>query len=126
MMDAKELRIGNLIYSRTGTVKIVDVINSTKNTIEFDDNDDDYPIYSCKPIPLTEEILEKNNFEYEINANRFDLLFSLTKYDFCFSIYVHNNEFYYFINGRRLFIKYVHELQNIFFTLTGEELQINL
>jgi hypothetical protein len=69
-----------------------------------------------EPIPLTEEWLLKFGFEeWDKNAwqKGFDL--SIHKID---SIFWYNN------NGINVLIKYVHQLQNLCFALTGEELTL--
>jgi len=122
-MEAKDFRIGNLIYKSIKSGKgrtIIDKIGC-QDLVRIHEN---IGSFNYEPIGLTEEFLEKNGFEYDQDTNRFDLLFSLTNYDFCFSIDTHDNEFFYFINGRRLFIVSVHQLQNLFYSLTGEELPI--
>lgn len=71
-----------------------------------------------KPIPLTEEILLKAGFEQQTSV-----IFSLKHY----MLYVGVNfaDFYYHGNMIKV-IHSVHELQNLIFALTGEELEINL
>jgi hypothetical protein len=69
-----------------------------------------------KPIPLTEEWLLKFGFD------------DLGTYGYGrgnFHICLHENEFYFPINNRKVFIKHVHQLQNLYFALTGEELTID-
>lgn len=75
-----------------------------------------------KPIPLTEEWLLKFGFE---TSNRIDLgelkpcyvIFSL-------ALMIRHNSFFIDWIGGNTELKYVHQLQNIYFALTGSELQI--
>lgn len=76
-----------------------------------------------KPIPLTEEILLKCGFENDVKN-----LYSLIKNDeFYIKYNVHNNGFYLCINGFYIIrVNNLHQLQNLYFALTREELEINL
>jgi hypothetical protein len=76
------------------------------------------------PIPLTEELLvkmgfEKNGYGYWTHTKEYFELGENGGGEYCNSI----NCFEY-SNGKN--IKYVHQLQNLYFALTGEELKINL
>lgn len=78
-----------------------------------------------EPIPLTEEWLLKFGFEknfnnfYEklINKDEDDFIGKLT--DYFFAYYIDKKD-----NYPLIYIKYVHQLQNLYFALTGEELTI--
>jgi len=118
-MDAKELRLGNFLQDRKGRLCIVKII---------DNNDEGFMASAVKwlvtslpnsPIPLTEEWLfkfgfEKGNLEYFIHENvriNFDLQFEFKG--------VNNLNF-----GTNL--EYVHQLQNLYFALTGKELEVRM
>jgi hypothetical protein len=68
-----------------------------------------------KPIPLTEEWLVKFGFEYS-DLNGDSGLWKIPP----FQIYGKYNQFIY---DYRLDVNYVHQLQNLYFALTYEELQ---
>lgn len=68
----------------------------------------------CEPIPLTEEWLLKFGFE-PLGSSRFDFKI--------FTYYLYDGSFYN-QSSRLSTIKYVHQLQNLYFALTGEELKI--
>lgn len=118
-LKANELRIGNLIYQ-------------WRTDIPFEVGIDDLKIIQsgeskARPIPLTEEWLLKFGFEknfenlIEILINKNQSL-HFDKTDNCMSLYIPiNHEFIYLVFKH---IKYIHELQNLFFALTGEELEI--
>jgi hypothetical protein len=107
-MKANELRLGNLVIDGHD----VEVVNYrmiemlVKNQAEFD------------PIPLTEEWVEKFGFHFKGDDEyRLDGEYHLEKesrgaYDF------------YFVDGWLGTIKYVHQLQNLFYALTRKELTI--
>ena len=76
-----------------------------------------------EPIPLTEEILlkcgfkKKNGYKFVLHNSHFSLVMidSIKREDYAFS---HYN---LWVN-----LEYVHQLQNLYFALTGQELEINL
>lgn len=70
-------------------------------------------------IPLTEDILLRLGFEKQHNEDDFDYWF---KKGFCDDIlWEHSEGFCHNLNHGGD-IKYVHQLQNLYFALTGEEL----
>jgi hypothetical protein len=138
-MKANELRIGNLIKG-TANAKVTPPTVYAVYTETFSDIDSGLGIF--EPIPLTEEWLLKFGFKsindscgYRIEISKNDSKFWLTVFlshdtdgsevwgcnhadltelepneSFCSSIPVN--------------IDYVHQLQNLYFALTGEELGI--
>jgi len=120
MIAANELRIGNYIVSRNGEVKKVENVqkNSFNQIMDSDDVSGSYLLSHYSGIPLTPEILEKCGFDkngYLKLTNNIRLEWSFGN-DFWLS----NTE------GETLFtfenVTSLHQLQNLYFTLTGEEL----
>lgn len=76
-------------------------------------------------IPITREILEKCGFVYADDATAYRVF---SRQPYLFSVCVTGKEFHLFGGqwpiGKSF--KYLHELQNLFFALTGEELNISL
>jgi hypothetical protein len=113
MIKANELRLGNWVKGN-GYYKI-----------EFIDHQTD----GYEPIPLTPEILEKCGFEKSKGYIDFNLEITnnhlLNYSDEELSVFVNSqNE-----HGYEAFItpcKHLHQLQNLYFALTGSELEINL
>ena len=107
-MEAKELRIGNWVNIQ-GVELTVGMIN-----IDIAEG--------CEPIPLTEEWLVKLGFISDslggFNSPRSMNIYFLDKHiNICYAKYAES--------GVKLeHIKYVHQLQNLYFALTGEELTI--
>lgn len=111
MIEAKELRVGNYFkWSEFASMGVgVDIITKENHYI--------YEGFK-EPIPLTEEWLLKLGFEY------------VSIYD----SYIKQTGQREFILRKRDFVlcdidirvqpKYVHQLQNLYFALTGEELTI--
>jgi len=99
MIQANELRIGNLVMKETGYIFEADFI-----TLKM--------AHNYQPIPLTEEWLLKfkDKVDYEISDSGDSVFIRINGPDI--------NE----IDTER--VKYVHSLQNLYFALTGEELII--
>ena len=132
-MEAKELRIGNYVYA----------LKATPDPIIIGD---DYNIYfdrDYSPILINEEWIEKFGFEFFEYEEQLEIedfpdfiyksykktkkgnysYYSLTNtpegyYEFCIKVQFADD-----IMLRQF--KYIHELQNLYFALTGNELQIN-
>jgi hypothetical protein len=127
-MDIRELRIGNWVLDHEGEPKQVAYVGETiglhleqGGTQKYQHN----PILSgdildLKPIPLTSEILEKAGFvENILQLNSGER--------------VEYNDFFEYEDGKICFgyycnvpIRYLHQLQNLYFSITGKELEINL
>ena len=109
-MKASELRIGNLVYDNLGgTLKIKGI------SLESD-------LSHIKPIPLTEEWLLKFGFEFDEE----DDAYQKGKY----KVLVSDEGCLFFIDVGYYFeeiaeFNYVHQLQNLYFALTNEELILN-
>lgn len=116
-MKAEELRIGNLVLDGEEVINI-DIV-SLRYMV------DNKGIEIFKPIPLTEEWLLKLGFN--VPTKHHVLCYDLG----LLSIEIPNK---YYPKGRAYFNswvflnempKYVHQLQNIYFALAGEELEYN-
>lgn len=124
-MKAKELRIGNLVkYSLSNIPQEIKSIISVHGDyiVNFQNSEFSNTIDKIKPIPLTEEWLLKFGF-IKLDNNKY-------------GIGTYNNEYWIeFVMDRVFFfiaaymdsppsvgVKYVHQLQNLYFSLTGEEL----
>lgn len=116
MIAANELRIGNLVKLETG--KIVPINISGISAI----NAGYLRVYQT---PLTPEILEKCGFNYkELNHNKIWIK-SLNVFGFSINLYVHDEKIFFspFELNWEIEIKYLHQLQNLYFALTGTELE---
>ena len=131
-LKANELRIGNYIkFKSTGEVeRVYNIINdfrwiggvSEKNKKSVDINSVD--IADAESIPLNEEWLVKFGFEKHFGNNN-HLLYSLpnltlVKYEKETDFNGYWLKYYQGKFPKKL--KYVHQLQNLYFALTGEEL----
>lgn len=129
MINANELRLGNWI--KNGFNQPIKI-----NGIISEGNTGGYALKTLSPIPLTAEILEKAGFkdnilllgEQGVCSYGWHLIASTYKgiskvnlaydYDDC-AYESHNAE-------HQTEIKYLHQLQNLYFALTGQELEISL
>jgi hypothetical protein len=129
-MEVKNFRIGNLLTSKGwGNVGAIEGIEVTEDGFELKVKgyvhpwDDKY--FDLAPIQITDEWLKKLGF-VDIGNDDF-LIAPPTKRISSFKAGI-NKHFGKFSWSNMVLneieIKYVHELQNLFFALTGEELSI--
>jgi hypothetical protein len=137
-----ELRIGNMFWESYGGYKIVDGINHHKNDIPstVDAHGIGYKAvgrYGCdeiSPIPLTPEILDKCGFGYKLNGFNHEFRRGKCEGEYLDYYLLNRHEpasYYKLIHviGEVVLVDkiwYLHQLQNLYFALTGEELPINL
>jgi len=125
MIDKKELRIGNWATVFGHHVKIVGLHFAYAKI--FDGADQHYEV--LQPIPLTPEILEKCGFK-TIDGLFFRLVFQYADSDYpCELAYGTDKEYVQvvrnFTSAADAPFKFLHQLQNLYFALTGEELKID-
>ena len=112
-MKSNELRIGN--FTKQGEVK-----SFVENGIHVGFGKC-YNFNELEPMPLTEEWLFKFGFEYNNSTYEW--------YDKSAVFFIQMNYLGFdliakFKNERIKEIKYVHQLQNLYFALTNEELEL--
>lgn len=141
-MNATELRLGNLVYGNVNSDTVCTITGINKydgitTTVHASCNIDGYSGISATqeefhPIPLTEDWLEKfgltkkylenpfqdGGFELDEKGNKW---YSWIKNAFNLEIQS-NGEIWFEVYGHYNHIKYVHQLQNIYFALVKEEL----
>lgn len=121
MIKAEEFRLGNLVYCKGKIDKLTRVEDNnycTENCGHGVWNDD------LEPIVLTEEILLRCGFEKHLRAYK---LKNFGKFMFSpemgMSFYPAGNLIGLLKNDH---IKHLHQLQNLYFALTGKELEVTL
>lgn len=133
-MEVNELRIGNYVSFNDVWCKVIG-IDKDRVLVEYHNGETDYCyIDYIEPIELTEDVLLKIGFEkvYTVPHNRLRLCvkngneITRISYDFLFDDITRleimgNGDS---LNKRN--IKYLHELQNSYYCLTNQELEIKL
>src|SRR5690606_2449636 len=121
-MKAIELRMGNIALNSSNEAVTVRQIS---NTLVRTTPDDIHLISELKPIPLTEDILLKCGFE----TSQWDCHSTFRKNicsDGCIVISLEHKHVEIGDLTLDIEIKYLHQLQNMFYCLCGKELEINL
>ena len=120
-LQNNELRIGNYIKFHN-TITKVEGFSIWDNLIQSD-NFAERELKDFEPIPLTEEWLLKFGIDFTSEKEWYQLTFTIKGLLFetasSMEGFTYNLCFDNMIN-----IKYVHQLQNIYFCLCGEELTI--
>jgi len=122
-MTANELRIGNLVSDRGFFEMEVSAIFKDEVYLDFEENEGvvwEVNEKDLQPIPLTEEWLLKFGFVLHDDDNfwfyKHGLDFCVTKDKGSFFVWIMDGDFVEIIS--------VHQLQNLYFALTNEELTI--
>lgn len=128
MIKVSELRTGNLILGDDGKPEeVYNIKDDDRKVINFTilDGCVDLPTENPQGIPITDEWLERMGFEErythnsdgdEINYMKMKAFEDLLYRDGIFSLCCGSLELPH--------IEYVHQLQNLFYALTGKELEI--
>jgi hypothetical protein len=125
-MKANELRIGNLTYrievkNKNNTVIDDITIYDMERIQEVHDK-----TFTYEPILLTEEWLLKFGFISDIDkTDNYFVKLKYGKFIFQSDLSVNFTKVYLRLNNSDVIIKYVHQLQNLYFALTNKELQYN-
>lgn len=115
-MNANELRIGNIV--EWGRLPFT-VCSIGKSHVENEWWSK--PISEIYAIPLTEEVLLKYGFKFDCEFNLTRDMFEIQKSN------INHNSFLFYMKGAYgVELKYLHQLQNLFFALTGQELETTL
>lgn len=136
-MKANELRIGNYVNIEGDVVKVKEIY---EKSIHYANGE--YESYATEdfiqPIELTEEVLLKIGFEDRKGYFNYSKVFG-DENNYCDSIYIyycaplkhfkftHDKVKEMDLQTMDLYnIQYLHQLQNSYFLLTGQELEIEL
>jgi hypothetical protein len=117
MIKVNELRIGNHVLDEHGNISIINTISRSVRI-----SNDKYKWESkgeeqIHPIPLTDELLLECGFEnYEVFKNTWG-------YN-GIELYIQDGIIWIDLMNNSVEINYLHELQNLYFSLTKTELKI--
>jgi hypothetical protein len=123
-LKASDLRVGNWVeLKNSGFIKIdIDNIGDVVSNLAI-----------FKPIELTPELLEKAGFEYHSQERKYEIAIEYHKkigdrFGHIEKWTIGSKSEYKMSVGDHRFVtlKYVHQLQNLYYVLTGQELEINL
>lgn len=124
-MTNKELRIGNLVYGVSDRIEeVIYILPTEVNTAppKLKQADFLHKIDEIEPIPLTEEWLEKFGFKITGQTPHPNNIWTVYGEECKFEL---EHIISFFLYDNKCFgteVKYVHQLQNLYFALTGEEL----
>jgi len=142
MIQATELRVGNLVMTnnskyRTNDVGKIACVVSIDSENNFEDKkgtatvyliDDKYKdthgqwLHFYEPIPITEEWLFKFGF---VDGHKCEEYHNFIILDPFFIVAYKKNNYHLHVYGKfNIEIKYIHQLQNLYFALTGKELEL--
>lgn len=122
MKQVNELRIGNWVEDRSDDIK---GLQYSKVEMIGHGLLNDWPEEWFSPIPITPEILEWCGFTLSKWPNRYEKHVPLMNYN----LYIEDGKLFLdcmdsYYNEELEHISNLHQLQNLYFSLTGEELQI--
>jgi hypothetical protein len=124
-MEANEVRKGNLVDFRGQTETVYQIRNSGvcffRGTTKTGVITQSYVWEAIKPIPLTEEWLLKFGFLKRKKSLALDVFENKVLY----IRFDNQDKYQFFLNGKYIQIHYLHQLQNLYFALTGTELTLN-
>jgi hypothetical protein len=126
-MKANELRIGNLVMHYNDLCTVIGYYDDIFIAQSFDKIDFKSNVFNLQPIPLTKEWLLKfgliEYIDFGVKMGTYD------KMPLCgFTYSIHTKKVMIMHKGNSIShwlninIDYVHQLQNLYFALTGEEL----
>ena len=128
-MQANELRIGNWVNDMVGTpLKVVAITEDDRIIYSADGGNYLFEIKYAKGIPLTPEILERCGFEQTSNFHPEGPTHTLKHrngitFEVCY-LYKMVDVVENIGRIRIQNIEHLHQLQNLYFALTGSELEI--
>lgn len=123
-MEANELRIGNLINVISTNKVFESFITDAKGYDLIRCEEKDFNYWNYEPIPLSEKWLSDFGF---IQTNESEEVEWYNLNGFEIAIHEEHGDVYFVYQHMVLrHIVHVHQLQNLYFALTGEELKTDL
>lgn len=130
-MESCQYRIGNIVNNKDSLCRIISITGNKSIAAHFDENDK--RCHNFFPQPLTPGILLDFGFrrddhswgsEYYLVRNEYEVYFSVEHWKDQDQDSAWNNYWYVKQTIKPFDLKFVHQLQNIYFALTGQELEL--
>lgn len=113
-MKTNELRIGNYLSGKQGHVTVTEI--RANNMVKIHNNTSSFYVGTClEPIEIDSEWLERFSF---------NCIFTHDDHHYYNGFLALDRDFQPFDYDIKYEIKHVHQLQNLYFALTGDELTI--
>lgn len=126
MIKANDLRIGNIVHADNSEIWTPEY-NGSLVTVSIDEFQDIYfneNLYS--PIYITDDLLKKMGFIWNESIKHWIITWGKNGVHFI-KFDEHYNKFAFQLGKHHYrVLDYVHQLQNLFYSLTGKELEITL
>jgi hypothetical protein len=124
-LKASDLRVGNWVNYQGKPIIIKEIYCHDEALTELPGYCINHTtIDAYNPILLTDEILYHTGFDLFYNNPRLECFYVNTSSYYPFNIVESSDHRFYYNDN--LEIKYLHQLQNLYHALTGQELEINL
>ena len=115
-MQKEDFRIGNLVLDEDG--KVLPILSIGKDDIVYHTEHIFSAIFTLRGVPLTREWFIKLGFEIQDDTPFYKSVARRNGFNLFFDKGVWN----YSIGERRIVVEYIHQLQNLFFTIFAEEI----
>ena len=138
-MKANELRVGNLVDLGNRIAKVIDIGHLSCTVVDLEETQDTLEDYErTKGIVLTDDWFQRFERFYKDDADYWCIDINDYKYCFAYRDWAKNWAFYQEFTdspfpedeGKKhpvsFDIKYVHQLQNLYFALQHEELKLKI
>ena len=129
-MESKELRLGNLV-SFDGRIATVYQVNRTGAVLQYEGDTNTeidgirrstVSINDIQPIKITEDILVRVGFHRNKSiVRRFYEI--KTKDSIVYEVLMAEYGLYFYISTNSIWVTSLHQLQNLYFAITGKELE---
>jgi hypothetical protein len=114
MITPNELRIGNFLQWKS------DIPNNYFNVKSVEDEYDWYEEY--KGVPITKEWLLNFGFKFSTKQRSYSVIYDFIDSYKTFKVEICGNGVY--LSNGTTYIKYIHQLQNLYFAITQKELTL--
>lgn len=136
-MKAQDLRLGNKVLdygNRTVTIESIEVPYNGDVFFRVKENGNHYLIEDLKPIELNKSMFTKINWQIIDNSkgvfcskqlnNEFYIVHNPNGFWLCANEYENDEGYHEEVCMKLEHIKYLHQLQNLYHSLTGEEIEL--